>query len=148
MPTKKNCGQSLVEILIALMVAVFAIIALVKISTTALRNAQFARHQAQATKYAQRALEETREYLLTYGWTDFVSNCEDTGRLTISGLTAPFTAAGLVLDCCQPGVAGTDCSAEPDCQPINDRCQVEVAVSWQEAGTTHQSELKTIFTDH
>jgi len=56
----KQSGQSLIEVVIALLVIVVVLGALVVTILTGLKNAQFAQNQVKATKYAQEALDKIR----------------------------------------------------------------------------------------
>lgn len=57
---KKQAGQSLIEVLIALTVTIVMIVALIAFVLTGLKNAQLAQNQSKATKYAQEALEKIK----------------------------------------------------------------------------------------
>lgn len=56
----RQSGQSLIEVVIALLVIVVVLGALVVTILTGLKNAQFAQSQVKATKYAQEALDKIR----------------------------------------------------------------------------------------
>lgn len=56
----KEKGQSLVEVTIALLVAIVVLGALAVLITSSLKNAQFAQKQVKATKYAQEAIDQIR----------------------------------------------------------------------------------------
>lgn len=71
-----NSGQSLIEVLVALSLAVLAIGALVTVTMTSVKNAQFSKNQTQAEKYAQEGMEWARlqkENLLWTGTGNFFS---------------------------------------------------------------------------
>jgi Tfp pilus assembly protein PilV len=53
-------GQSLVEVVIALAIAVTIVIAFTNATISSIRNANYAKNQNQATKYVQQALEVIR----------------------------------------------------------------------------------------
>lgn len=53
-------GQTLLELVVVIAVSVMVIGALVFATIASLRNAQFAKNQAQATKYAQEGIERVR----------------------------------------------------------------------------------------
>ncbi|MCL5783889.1 MAG: prepilin-type N-terminal cleavage/methylation domain-containing protein [Patescibacteria group bacterium] len=57
-PFKKETGQSLIEVLVALVVSAMIITALIMTVLEGLKNAQYAQNQAQATKLAQDALDK------------------------------------------------------------------------------------------
>jgi len=127
-------GQTLVEVLLAVGVATLVRIGLTGAVTVSLRNAQFARNQALATKYAQEGIEKVRAYRDQNDWQSFTSNCESI--LDAASLPSPFQ---LSLDCYLPGSSN-------DCSPSEDNCEVKVIVSWTGARRTYQSELTTRLT--
>lgn len=60
MPTHSNTGQSLVELVVVVAVIIIVLGAVVFATIASIRNASFAKLQAQATKYAQEGLERVR----------------------------------------------------------------------------------------
>lgn len=58
--TVNQQGQSLMELIVVVAVTVFVVAALTFATIASLRNAQFSKNQAQATKLAQEALEKIR----------------------------------------------------------------------------------------
>jgi len=132
---KKNKGQSLVEMVVAIGIVLVVIVALVVVTTISVRNASFSRNQVLATKYAQEAIEKVRAYRDQNTWSDFISNCEDFSLdLNLPNL---FT---LSRDCYQPGTSN-------NCSSANDTtCEVKITVSWTDAKGTHKSELTTHLT--
>jgi type II secretory pathway pseudopilin PulG len=70
---KRQEGQSLLEVLTALGVAVIIIVALSILAVSSLRNAQHARAQAEATKYVNGGLEQVRTVRDRQGWSMFFS---------------------------------------------------------------------------
>lgn len=69
-------GQTLFEVTIAVAVAVMVIISIVAAATVSVRNANFARSQAEATRFAQEALEWIRSQRDTSTWEDFLDTVE------------------------------------------------------------------------
>jgi len=124
---KKNNGQSLVEMVIAVGILVLVILALVAVTTVSVRNASFSRNQALATKYAQEAIEKVRAYREQNTWENFKNNCSS----VISGISLP-----------SPFSFGS----ETGCICKDDSCEVKVIVSWTDAKGTHKSELTTYLT--
>jgi Tfp pilus assembly protein PilV len=53
-------GQSLIEVVIALSIAIIVAVAFTNVTITSVRNAQFAKNQNLATKYAQQTIEYLR----------------------------------------------------------------------------------------
>jgi len=57
---KKIQGQSLFEVLFAVAIAAIILVGVVSLSTTSIRNTSYSNNNAQATKYAQEAVEWLR----------------------------------------------------------------------------------------
>lgn len=77
---KKEAGQSLVEVLIALIVVSMLASALIIAIITGLKNSQFAQKQTQATKFSQDAMDKIRTIR------------DRDGNVTFKGTTATFSA--------------------------------------------------------
>ena len=132
---KKDGGQSLIEMVVAIAVVVIVILALVAITTTSIRNAAFSRNQALATKYAQEGIERVRAYRDQNTWQTFTIGCESP-----SGLTPPPSLFVRNIDCHLIGLSN-------NCVVANDICEVTVTISWTDAQGTHKSELTTRLTN-
>lgn len=57
---KNQSGQSLIEVLVALVVVMVMVVALIIIVLGSLKNSQFAQKQVQATKYAQETIDKLK----------------------------------------------------------------------------------------
>lgn len=125
-PVHKN-GQSLIEVLFALGIAVVIIVALVSVTIGSLRNAQFAQNQVLATKYANEGMEKIRAYRDQNDWTIFTGGCNG---YNAGSVPTPFTRN---ISCQQVG------------GDTNKR-KVTVTVSWTDSAGPHQSELVSYFT--
>lgn len=129
-------GQALFEIVIAVGIILILVIALISVATLSLLNAQFARNQTLATKYAQEAIEKIRAYRDNNSWEDFVSDCT-----TINlGIEDELSDKGFYLT--------KECylnKENPDinCTVEEDECEVRVEVSWTDSKGTHKSQLET-----
>ncbi len=130
--TKKESGQSLVEILAALGVVILVILALVVIATASIRNATFAKNQSLANKYAQEAIERARE-LRDRNTDKFfdTSSAAYADCIAPPPIVSPFL---LTRTCTLEGVPG------------NEKMTVEVVVSWTDGKGEHQSKLTTYLT--
>lgn len=117
-------GQTLVEVVVALGVAVLVIIALVAATTTSVRNAQFAKNQSLATKYAQEGMEKVRA-LRDQNPTTFWSKT-GTETETLGIFTRKITYNEII---------------------DNQKMEVTVTVSWTEGSVTHKSEQVSYFTN-
>lgn len=116
-------GQTLVEVVVALGVAILVITALVAATTTAVRNAQFAKNQSLATKYAQEGMEKARtlrDQNPTSFWNKSGSESEAIGIFTR---------------------VTTYNELEND-----KKMEVKVTVSWTEGSRTHKSEQVSYLT--
>lgn len=131
-------GQSLIEVLATLAVAVIVILAWVQVIITSIRNTAFAKNQALATRHAQETIERVRAYRDELDdWTLFVTNCQPSDLPSLPSL---FERS---IDCYPPDnpAEGTGGCAG------NDSCEVKVTVSWTDSQGTHGSELKTRLTN-
>jgi len=130
---KSEAGQSLIEVMAAILVIVLVVLALVSITTVAMRNASFSRNQTLATKYAQEAIERIRAYRDEVDWVDFDETaCEEPDGLDDVDLSDNTTFTR-TISCTLDAVDG-------------DLMDVAVTVSWQSAKKTHQSQLSTKLT--
>lgn len=66
-------GQSIFEVVFAVGIAALILIAVVSLSTQAVKNSDFSKNNALATKYAQQGIEYIRQQRDTLGWTAFVA---------------------------------------------------------------------------
>ncbi|MGB9585896.1 MAG: prepilin-type N-terminal cleavage/methylation domain-containing protein [Anaerolineales bacterium] len=124
---KKNQGQSLIEMLVAIAIVLVVIVALVAVTTVSIRNASFSRNQALATKYAQEGIEEARKLRDERGDSFFVANPAD---CNISD--TPATGFSRQRTCSFDG---------------NKTMTITVVVSWTDAQGIHKSELTTRLTN-
>jgi len=137
---KKIKGQSLLEVLIALAIAVIVVLALVRAVTVAIRNASFARSQASATKYAQEGMEWLRAER-DKKWSDF----SDRAGATYCLNELSWPAAGPCFS--SSFITGTSFQREAVLTDLGgDKIEAKVEVSWQDAQGTHQSQLFSYFT--
>ncbi len=137
---RKNDGQTLIELLMALGAGVLIIVAIIGGVVTAGRNSQFAKNQNLATNLAQEGIELVRSQRDKLGWSGFsdaytvspvqcidsngnftsgVPNCPpNAGTANFFTRTATFTVSGFGLD-------------------------VTVTVSWQDSNGVHKSSQTT-----
>jgi len=116
-------GQSLLEMVLALAVMVLVVTALVKLTTNAVRNADFAKSKVLATKYAQESLDEARL-------------SRDQNRVT-------FFVDG---SCDQSDIVGSFARIR-ECALNGSTMTVIATVSWSSGGRSHQSQLQTELTN-
>jgi Tfp pilus assembly protein PilV len=126
MKKRKNQGQSLIEVLTALAIAILIIVALVAGVTYAIRNLTHARNQALATQYAQEGLERARQERDTkasaFFDNDYCDGWDD-----------------------HPGIFTRDWDCTYNSSPKY--MDVVVTVSWNEGGKSHSTVLTTRLTD-
>jgi len=128
--TNNNFGQSLIEIVAAIVVISVGILAIVKVTTKSISNTIFARNRALATTYGQDTLEKIREYRDRNNWQTFIDNC---GSESALGLTEVPTSFTRILTCLE---SGSD----------NNSRDIVVIISWSDAAGTHQSRIQTNLT--
>lgn len=61
-------GQMLLEVVLGLAIVTIVMVALVSLSTRSIKNSDFSRYQAEATSYANEAMEWIRADKNTNGW--------------------------------------------------------------------------------
>jgi Tfp pilus assembly protein PilV len=143
MKIKSTSGQSLIEVLTALAVVLLVLVALIRATTISMRSGGVSKAQAQATGYAQEAIEWIRAER-DKDW-DEVSTRVGTFCLNLEPLDWPLTAG----DCSDFGLAGRF-KREATLTSVGgagNQVEVKVVVSWQEAGGEHQSVLTTYLTN-
>lgn len=138
-------GQSLLEVLVALAVALLVILALVRATTVAIRNADFAKKQAQASSYAQGGMENIRAYR-DASWTNFWVAADGNNH----GLSGAVPSGA----CPSPTIPNlppfTRCSKlekvdlDPDIAGV-DSVKATVTVFWIDSSGTHQSQQISYF---
>ncbi|MDO8498449.1 MAG: prepilin-type N-terminal cleavage/methylation domain-containing protein [bacterium] len=160
----RESGQSLIEVLVALVVAALVITALIITILTGLKNSQFAQKQSQATKYAQEAIDKIRgirdrdvAVTANFGSTS-VAKFSDLWSVQISASTdsSYFTLGVGSLSLSQVPVASSDVDLGDglsrqimfwdDATSFALQKQVTVKVKWTDSSGSHESNLQTIIT--
>lgn len=122
-------GQSLVEVMVAVAILVLVATGLIFGITVAINNANFAKNQARATKYAQEGMEKIRAHRDQNDWDTFKANCL-AESIILGAVDSPFTRE--IKECREE---------------TGERVKVTVRVYWQgTSGKIHQSELTSYFT--
>jgi len=132
MKVPKEKGQSLIEVVAALAIALLVLLALVRVTIVSMRNANFAKNQALATQYAQEAMEWIRSQR-DADWGNLSANTYCLNTLSWSTGTCGYT-----LD----GIFKREAVLTPD---GTDKFLVTVTVSW--ASGEHKSELTSYLTE-
>lgn len=139
-----NRGQSIVEVIIALAVMVLVLVALVRATIVAVRNANFAKNQAQATQYSEELLEWLRSERDT-DWDNFVSYAGSGSATSYCFQSLSWPSSGS----CSPGqeIAGIFLRQGSLNETAADRVEIVIAVTWQDSSGTHQSTLTSYLTN-
>ena len=119
-----NCGQSIIEVIIALSLMALVVLGLVKVSIVSINNAAFARDQRAATQYAQEGLESARQ-------------CREENEIAFWNRSCPALAAPNDVKFTRQ-ITYT--------QIEEGRMQVDVTVIWADSKGEHQSNLATYLT--
>ena len=132
-------GQVLIELLIALGVAVMAIVALVQVTTKSLSNAGFSKSKSGATAYAVAAAEWLRNQRASLGWDTFSSKAGQTYCLNNLNWNSPGP-------CGTAQIGTTGFSREATLNTVSTK-QVEatVIVKWREGTREVSSNHTTVF---
>lgn len=149
---KNAPGQSLIEVVIALAVAVIIAVALVGLTVIALRNAQFAKTQNTATRLSQEGVEKTRSWR-DNNWVDFSSRKGTTYMLDSSCQFLPSLSCTTTGASC--AIAGNEnhlvngqflrCVTLTD--GGTDQVNVTVVTKWQDGSGDHESRTETFLSN-
>lgn len=142
---KNNFGQTLFEVVVAVSVAVLVITGILTAVALSLANAEFARRQAEATRYGQEAMEWLR-LERDKGWSGFSGHANNLAWC----LKTPSWGDHPLLPCGTDDViADTSYWREVRFTYIDDNSyDVSVTVFWQDAkGRRHSSRLETRLTN-
>ena len=128
-PKRKNSGQSLVEVLVAMTVILMVIVGIIVATVYATRNSTFSKNQALATKLAQEKMEQVRSERDQDPDAFFILSSSETepiiGIFTRQTTYSPATCPG------------------DDCEK---KTEVKVTVSWTDQTGVHQANLNSVFT--
>jgi type II secretory pathway pseudopilin PulG len=145
-PSRRMTGQSLFEIVLALGIILLLVGGLVVAATISVRNTNVSTGQAEATRYAQQAMEWIRNEK-DNDWERFRNRAyDDPGSLyCLNTLSWPL----------RPGRCGSS-SFIPNTQYQREArlvrqdpntVKVTVSVFWQEAGRRHTTDISSVFTN-
>lgn len=134
-------GQAIVEVVVALGIAIIVIVALVGLVTSAVSNTTFAKTQGGATRLSREAMEWARSER-DRNWNAFASRAGSTWCL--SSLTWPGAAGS-----CAPSatISGTDLRREVTLSTLSDtEIGATVVVYWSDVKGSHEVRLNSRFT--
>lgn len=141
---KKASGQSLFEVLIALLIIGVIVVALVGLTTASIKNASFSRNKELSTRFSQGAIEWLRAQR-DASWDAFFLKAQNTSWCIDTDPPA------------WPGTAGT-CSGTKIVDTIFERevtftiispanVQTDVAVTWTDSLGLHEVKAVTTLSD-
>ncbi len=139
-------AQSMIEMLVAIGIAVLVIVALVQVAVTSVKNSQFAKNQNLATRLAQEAIEEVRGQRDKSGWPTFYNTYNATTKCLPSGDASSWTDK--LPQGCGNNI-GTIFSREvgfTDLANSGSQLLIIVTASWTDTSGFHKSEQATYLT--
>lgn len=149
---KKQSGQTLFELIMAISVCVVIVTAIVVVTTNSLSNSTFSKNNAGATRFSQEALEWVRSER-DKNWTTVY---EKSGTVSqyycLPSLTWP-TAGACGANQSIPNtvflrqISLTRRDLDGNISNGQETVEVFVVVSWNDGSGLHQSTLTTQFTD-
>lgn len=127
-PFSKNQGQSLVELIAATAVLLLIITGVIIATNRSVKNSDFSKMQALATKYAQEGMENVR-------------NLRETNPVTF------WTKTGIETETIQSGTVSftRETTYVPNAQKTS--MQITVVVKWQDASGRHQADQRSVLTN-
>lgn len=141
MKKRMNRGMALVEIIVALGIAVIVIVALVSIVVTSVSNVNFSKTQGEATRYAREGMEWLRGER-DRSWDTF--NGKSGNTWCLPSLTWPGAAGA----CGQSSViSNTVVRRQVELVSLSStEIEARLWVSWTDAKGTHEVRLNSRFT--
>jgi len=138
---KKNSGQSLVELIVAVSISALILVALLSGVTTALHSAQLAKKKTQAMGKTQEVVEWLRGEK-EKSWAEFATN--NNGQYCFNDLT-------FVLGECNADSDGFKRQLEliftdEDGDGIDDKAKIKVTTFWTDNHGEHKESLTTYLT--
>lgn len=133
-------GQTLFELIVALAVTVLIVTGIVRIVTLSVRNAIFAKNQAEATRYSQESLEWMREER-DKDWDAFLQRSDTVWCLkNLSWEKGSPCASG---DQIQGSIFTREATLT---STVAESIQVLVSVRWSDSIGSHEARTGTVFT--
>lgn len=148
-------GQSLLEVIFALVVIALVASAIVGLSTVSVRNSIHSRNNTQAKGYAQETIEWLRKKRDVGPWKKFVGfagSIDDPKSYCLTALdndfTPEWTISGLTACSDDDFITGTSFTRVLRLAKAGDseKVQASVVVVWVDAQGSHQSTIVTEFT--
>jgi len=140
---KINCGQSMVEAVVAVGIVILLITGLVAATTSTLRFGQMSKARTQALQYAKEGLEIVR-IIRDTSWDDIpqvsATHCLPKGQQVLGVLPCPMDIDLMFSRTVVFSEDGTTC-VSPNCR------KATVTVSWIESGQTRSVTLSSYITN-
>lgn len=133
-------GQMLLEVVLGLAIVTIVMVALVSLSTRSIKNSDFSRYQAEATSYANEAMEWIRSERVNLDWPLFLTKSGST--YCLSSLIWATGACGAI-----PGSrTGASYVRQATLTTVGQQVQVTVTVKWDQGGKTYSAKQDAVFT--
>jgi Tfp pilus assembly protein PilV len=143
-----NSGQTLFEIVFAIVVTSIALIAVINLATISIRNTTFSRDKTLASRHTQEAVEWLRGQR-DADWNAFASNVSKSSSWCLAGLS--WTSDGTHQGTCGGAgdfISGTKFKRSVSFTSVtSDTISFDVATSWDDANGTHVVSASNVFTN-
>lgn len=139
----KNAGQTLLEMVIAFLVATLVIIALATVTIRAIKNAQISENRTKAARFAQQAIEQVRAVRDQQGWTAFSSYANGCYQVNTSSSLWTLTAVSCGGELISGTIFRRQISLTDD--GANGK-NVNVTITWTDASGNQQTVIDTKLT--
>ncbi|MCL4382995.1 hypothetical protein M1545_04375 [Patescibacteria group bacterium] len=126
-PLAHKVKNKLIEVVATMAIAVLIITGLVFTVGEAIKNVQFSKNQALATKYAEEGMEKTRAFRDQNTWSNFKTSCP---TYNPGAVPVPFTRT---INCLDEGDA--------------EKRKITITVSWLDSSGSHQSQLTSFLSN-
>lgn len=125
----KYKGQAIVEVIIAIAVAMVAVLGLVQVATKSVANAGAAKRAAQATSYAMEGMEWVTGQKFLTSWGSFVGK---SNYFCINSLPSDWESMTVSGQCGGTVITGTEFWRYVNLAPAGNESVVTVTVAWNE----------------
>ncbi len=130
-------GQSLLEVVFAIVVAALVIGGVVSLTSVAVRNSAFARNKTLATRY----LQETSEWLRLQRDTDWTIFSSRSGDYCLNDLNWSSSGA------CTADMTGQIFRRSVTLTPAGTEVEAAISVAWEDANGNHDVSSRVRFTN-
>jgi len=150
-------GQILVEVVLAMAIAILAVVGLAQIATKSTSNAGSSSRRAVATTYAVAGMEWVRNQKNTIAWSDFSSTSKapvPPNPANVYCLNSfPGSWTSMAAGACASGstISGTEFSRSMTLSAVTApvlQVTAVVEVTWREGGTALTSRQTSVFTSY